>query len=317
MHFDLTDLRLFVAVAEEKNLTRGAMRQHLSLPAASARVRALEAQAGQQLLKRETRGVSLTPPGEAFLHHARGVLRQTEQLRLDLLEYGDGLRGHLRVLANTTAVTDFMPELLPAFLAANPRVSIDLREKPNAEIARGVREGQADLGIVAGAVDMLGLESVHFSTDRLVLVTPADHPFATRQSIAFADTLGEDAVGMQQGSTLQAFLSRITEELGHPLKLRIQLSSFDAMCRMIGMGVGVGVVPVSAARRNQKDMRLALVELTDHWSIRERHVLMRNRVELPMYAQALVQALVEFHQREALDLTAGEVPGQGDAIGRT
>jgi DNA-binding transcriptional LysR family regulator len=308
MHFDLTDLRLFVAVAEEKNLTRGAARQHLSLPAASARIRSLEAQAGQQLLVREARGVNLTPPGQAFLHHARGVLRQTEQLKSDLLEYGDGLRGHLRVLANTTAVTDFMPELLPAFLAANRQVSVDLREKPNAEIARGVRDGQADLGIVAGPVDMLGLESVHFSTDRLVLVTSSKHPLASKKRIAFAETLGEDAVGMQQGSTLQTFLARITEELGHPLKLRIQLSSFDAMCRMIGMGVGVGIVPVSAARRNQKAMCLALIELTDSWSIRERHVLMRNRVELPMYAQALVQALIDFHRRESIDVTPTTTP---------
>lgn len=296
MHFDLTDLRLFVSVAEEKNITRGAARQHLSLAAASARIRALEVQAGQALWVRQARGVQLTPPGEAFLHHARGLLRQTEQLGVDLADYSAGLRGHLRVLANTTAVTDFMPELLTAFLTAHPRVSIDLRERPNARIAQGVVDGQADLGIVAGPVDMLGLESIHFSTDRLVLVTAAHHRLAGRTSVAFAEMLDEDAVGMQEGSTLQTFLTRITEELGKPLKLRIQLSSFDAMCRMIGVGVGVGVVPVSAARRNERSMNLALVELTDSWSLRERHVLMRNRQDLPPYAAALVQALVNFHQ---------------------
>ena len=291
MQFDLTDLRLFVLTAEEGKLTRAAARQHLSLAAASARIKALEAQTGLSLFYREARGVHLTPPGEAFLHHARGVLRQTEQLRTDLQEYSGGLRGHVRVFANTTAVTDFLPEILPGFLLNNPRVNIDLREKPNPEIARGVLDGSADIGIVAGPVDTLGLQAIHFSTDRLVLVTARSHRFARRRRIAFAETLDEDAVGMQQGSTLQTFLAQITDKLGKPLKLRIQLSSFDAMCRMIGAGVGVGIVPESAARRNQGSMKLALIDLTDAWSVRERYILVREREALPAYAQSLVDAI--------------------------
>src|SRR5690554_6716329 len=117
MEFDLTDLRLFVLTADEGNMTRAALRQHLSLAAASARIKSLEAQAGLSLFYREARGMRLTPPGEAFPYHARGVLRQADQLRADLQEYGGGLRGHLRVFANTTAVTDFLPEILPGFLA--------------------------------------------------------------------------------------------------------------------------------------------------------------------------------------------------------
>jgi DNA-binding transcriptional LysR family regulator len=291
MHFDLTDLRLFVLVADEGSLTRAAQRQHLSLAAASTRIKSLEGQSGQALLYREARGVRLTPPGEAFLHHARGVLRQVDRLRVDMQEYGGGLRGHVRVFANTTAVTDFLPEILPSFLTVNPRVNIDLQEKPNAEIARGVLDGRADLGIVAGPVDTLGLQAIHFSTDRLVLVTAQTHPFASRQTIAFADTLDEDAVAMQQGSTLQTFLAQVTEKLGKPLKLRIQLSSFDAMCRMIGAGVGVGIVPESAARRNRESMGLALIELTDAWSVRERYILVRDQEKLPAYARSLIETL--------------------------
>lgn len=291
MHFDLTDLRLFVLTAEEGNLTRACVRQHLSLAAASARIKSLENQAGLPLLYREARGVRLTPPGEAFLHHARGVLRQAEQLRADLQEYGGGLRGHVRVFANTTAVTDFLPEILPGFLSGNPKINIDLQEKPNADIARGVLDGRADIGIVAGQVDTLGLEAIHFSTDRLVLATAKNHRFARRKKIAFADTLDEDAVGMQSGSTLQTFLAQVVERLGKPLKLRIQLSSFDAMCRMIGAGVGVGIVPESAARRNQEAMGIALVELLEPWSVRERYILVRNREALPRYAESLIATL--------------------------
>jgi len=291
MQFDTKDLRLFVGVAEDGSLSRTAERQHLSLAALSARIKALEAQAGQALLYREARGVRLTPPGEAFVHHARGVLRQVAQLRVDLQEYGGGLRGHVRVFANTTAVTDFLPEILPGFLANNPRVNVDLQEKPNAEIARGVLDGRADIGIVAGQVDLLGLQAIHFSTDRLVLVTAKNHRFSRQPSIAFADTLDEDAVGMNQHSTLQKFLSQVTEKLGKPLKLRIQLSSFDAMCRMIGAGVGVGIVPESAARRNCDAMGLALIELTDAWCVRERYILLRDREKLTLYAQSLIDTL--------------------------
>ena len=291
MHFDLTDLRLFVLAAEEHNLTRAAARQHLSLAAASARVKALEAQAGLPLLYREARGVRLTPPGEAFLHHAREVLRQAEQLRRDMHDYGGGLRGHVRVFANTTAVTDFLPEILPGFLAANPRVNVDLQEKPNAEIARGVFDGRADIGIVAGAIDQLGLQAIHFSTDRLVLVTARNHRFARRKRIAFADTLAEDMVGMHHGSTLQSFLDQQAEKLGKPMKLRIQLASFDAMCRMVGGGVGVAIVPESAARRNLKPQKLAQIELADAWRVRERYILVRDLAALPAYARALVDLL--------------------------
>jgi len=296
MQFDLTDLRLYVLVAEELNLTRAAARQQLSLAAASARIKALEEHAGLPLLLREARGVRLTAPGEAFLHHARGILRQTHQLRFDLQDYSGGLRGHLRVFANTTAVSDFLPEILPAYLAAHPRINIDLQEKPNAEIARGVLDGRADLGIVAGEMDTLGLHKQHFSTDRLVLATRRGHPLGRRRKIGFAQTLGEDHVGMHQGSTLQGFLADVTERLGKPLKLRIQLSSFDAMCRMIGAGVGVGIVPESAARRNSEAMQLSLVSLTDDWSVRERYVLSRDQARLPPYAHELVEALIRHYQ---------------------
>ena len=291
MQFDLTDLRLFVLTAEEHNITRAAAGRHLSLAAASARIKSLELQAGLPLLYREARGVRLTPAGEAFLHHARGVLHQTEQLRADMQEYGGGLRGHLRVFANTTAVTDFLPEILPGFLANHPKINIDLQEKPNAEIARGVLDARVDIGIVAGKVDTLGLQAIHFSTDRLVLATAKNHRFARRKKIAFAETLDDDAVGMQQGSTLQTFLGHVVDSLGKPLKLRIQLSSFDAMCRMIGAGVGVGIIPESAARRNQASMGIALIELTDAWSVRERYILVRDRAALPGYAQALIETL--------------------------
>lgn len=308
MDFDLVDLRLFARVAEERNLTRAAQRQHLSLAAASARIKALESQAGLPLFYREARGVRLTPPGEAFLHHARGVLRQAEALRTDLRAYGGGLRGHVRVFANTTAVSDFLPEILPAFLAGNPRVNVDLQEKPNADIARGVQDGRADIGIVAGVVDHLDLRAIHFSTDRLVLVLPRKHPLARRKRVSFAETLSEDHVAMHEGSTLQSFLALEADKLNRPFRLRIQLSSFDAMCRMIGAGVGIGIVPESAALRNLAPMRLARVALSDAWNVRERYILVRRDESLPAHAQSLIDTLCAHYGKPEAGAPEGPKP---------
>ncbi len=297
MEFDLTDLRLFLQIAEERSMTRAAALMHMSLAAASTRVKHMEAQARLPLLYREPRGVRLTPPGEAFLHHAKSLLRQANSLRADMEEYEKGLRGHVRVHANTTAVTDFLPEILAEFLARNPQVNIDLKERPNPDIAHGVQDGQADIGIVAGEVDTLGLRSIHFSTDRLVLVVPRSHRLAGVPAVAFADILDEDAVGMEERSTLQSFLSAIAERLGKPLRLRVQVSSFDAMCRMISAGVGIGIVPESAARRNVRRMKLCRIELTDEWRVRERYILVRSADKLPLPAHALVEAIVKWYRK--------------------
>lgn len=128
-----------------------------------------------------------------------------------------------------------------------------------------------------------------------MLVVARGHPLARHKSVTFADTLEHDHIGMHSGSTLQAYLSRITEQMGRTLKLRIQLTSFDAMCRMIGGGVGIGVVPESAARRNLAAMRLVQIELTDEWKWRERpRALARERCPAGVCAgagRAAVRAL--------------------------
>ena len=296
MHFDLTDLRLFVLVADEGNLTRAAERQHLSLAAASSRIKSLEEQTGQALFYRMARGVRLTPPGEAFLHHAQGVLRQIHQLHSDMQDYAGGLRGHVRLLANTTAVTDFLPDILAPFLTENPRVNVELQERPNADIARGVLDGRADLGIVAGEVDTLGLQAVHFSTDCLVLVVPSRHPFAHRDALSFGDALDENFVGMHNTSTLQVFINQVTERLGKAQRLRIQVNSFDVLCRMVAAGVGIAMAPESVVRRSLRNLDIAIVPLTDPWKIRKRYILVREQAKLPSYAKQLMDTLIQRYE---------------------
>ena len=297
MKLELKDFLLFVQVAKTGSLTKASEQCFLSLAATSARIKAMEEEAGMPLLIREARGVRLTPPGEAFLFHARAMLQQAQQLEADLQEYGAGLRGHVRVFANTTAVTDFLPDILAAYLMEHPHISVDLQERPNAQIASDIREGRADLGIIAGEVDTHGLTSVHFSTDRLVLVTPNVERWQGLHEVAFAQVLHEHFVGMHRSSTLQTFLSNIGQQLGHTLKLRIQLGSFDAMCRMVAAGVGIAVVPESAAQRSASLEQLLQIQLTDSWAVRPRYMLLREGPPPASHVQELMQAVQRYHHK--------------------
>ncbi|HRK23401.1 MAG TPA: LysR substrate-binding domain-containing protein [Beijerinckiaceae bacterium] len=291
MHFDLSDLRLFVGVAEAGNLTRGARLSFLSAPAASARIKGLERQLATRLLWRDARGVRLTDAGETLLRHARVILRQVEHLKH---EFGAaaGATGHIRIAANTTAVTEFMPELLARFLAERPGVTVDLQERLTQDIVASVLDGSADLGIVSGRVPTEGLQALHFSTDRLVLATPLLHPLAGRGGVAFAETLAYEHIGLHEGSTLLAFIRALMDQHGHDRPLRIQVRSFEAMCRMVEAGVGVGIMPESAAIRHSKTMRIATAALVDSWALRERCVLVREIEALPASARDLVDRML-------------------------
>ncbi|GAB3441120.1 LysR family transcriptional regulator [Massilia solisilvae] len=291
MLFDLTDLRLFIFVAELKSLTRAAERMHLSLAAASNRIKELESRFGMRLLYRENKGVSLSPAGETLLAHAQRFMQQVELLKSDMQQYNNGIKGHIRIFANTTAVTEFMPHVLGTFLASHPQVNVALEERLNHDIVRGVQEGTADIGVAAGAVQGQGLEIINFSTDRLVLATAADHPLAQAGSIGFAETLEYPHIGLHEGSTLQHFLNRVVTDSGDRLNLRIQVRGFDAMCRMVEANVGIGILPQSAARRHSQTMKLALVDLSDDWAVRERSIVVQKLEALPAYARELVEMI--------------------------
>ncbi len=291
MLFDLNDLRLFIHVAELKSLTRSAERMHLSLAAASSRIKGLEARFGMRLLYRESKGVKLTSAGETLLRHALHMMQQFALLKSDMQQYSDEIKGHVRIFANTTAVTEFMPAALGTFLRGHPNVNVSLEERLNNDIIRGIQDGAADIGIVAGPVQAQGLEIINFSTDQLVLAVAADQPLAGRQSVPFSDTLEYAHVGLHEGSTLQHFLDRIVSENGLRLNLRIQVRSFEAMCRMIESDIGIGILPKSAALRHKRAMRIELIELNDPWAVRERSIVVQSTGAMPQYMRDLIDCI--------------------------
>ncbi|MCK9988757.1 MAG: hypothetical protein AzoDbin1_05229 [Azoarcus sp.] len=292
MHIDLRDLNLFSLIAESKSLTRAAERNHLSLPAVSARIKDLEAEAGVRLLYRTPRGVALTPAGQSLLRHARTILSEIEHMKSELQRYGEGVQGSIRVFANTTAVTEFMPEVLATFLAEHPKVDVDLQERPTAEIIRGVLDGMTDLGITSGPISADGLEIHTFSSDRLVLAVAPAHPLAAADKVRFADIIDYDYIGLHEGSTLQNFVDQLMQSARRRLHIRVQVSNFESVCRMVEAGVGVGIVPESAALRHSRTMKILVKTLDEDWALRERHVLARRGDALPSYTQALIDSIM-------------------------
>lgn len=291
MHYDLTDLRLFIAIAEAKNLTRGAERVHLAPSSASHRMRLLEESIGTALLLREPRGVSLTRAGEALLRHARQVFAQLEQMHADLTPYAKGVRGHVSLWANTHATHTFLPDSLSTFLKRHPQVTITLEEHTSPEVVMAVARGEVDVGVVADLVEGAEVELIPYRADRLVLIAPADHPLAQRPSTRFAEVLDYPFVMLHSGSAIHTFTMNAAAALGRHLEVRIQVRSFEAVCRMVSAGVGLGMVPLSAVTEGSAP--LAVVELEEPWAQRDLKVCVRKRESLSRFAADLVTSLTE------------------------
>jgi DNA-binding transcriptional LysR family regulator len=288
MHYDLIDLRLFVAIAEAKNLTRGAERVHLAASSASHRMRLLEESIGTPLLLREPRGVSLTRAGESLLRHARQVFAQLEQMHADLAPYAKGVRGHVSLWANTHATHTFLPDSLATFLQRHPQVSISLEEHTSPQVLMAVARGEVEVGVVAGAIEGAEVELIPYRADRLVLIAPLEHPLAAQAGSLFAQVLDYPFVMLHSGSAIHTFTMNAAAALGRHLEVRIQVRSFEAVCRMVSAGVGIGLVPRSAVTAGAP---LAVIELEEPWAQRDLKVCVRKRELLSGFAAQLVDCL--------------------------
>lgn len=299
MRFDLIDLKLFVHIAESGSITAGAKLAHLSLPSASARIHGMEEGLNLALLERGRRGAEPTEAGRALLHHARAIARQLDDMRADLAQFGSGLKRQVRLLCNTSAMTEFLPEALAGFLAGHPQLSIDLEERLSRDIVRAVTDGAADIGIVTDAVDSAALQTLPFRDDPLVLVMARRHPLAQRigkgrgkrRGVSFADALDQDFIGLAGDSALQQYAAEQAARLGRKMHCKIRLRSFEAVCRMVASGAGVAILPEMAARRSADLEALRVVALNDDWADRKLLICVRDHAALPVHVRELVGVL--------------------------
>ena len=288
---DFTSLSLFCAVAQWGSITKGAEVSHLALSAASRRLADFELSTGLQLMERSKKGVTLTPAGHLALQHAMRLFQGFEIFNTELKEYARGMRGHVRLWSNMSALTEFLPEQLKAFLSAHPQIVIDIEEQHSGDIVRALVDGLADIGVFAKGVPTHGLRAYDFKVDELVLLCPKDHPLAKRKAVDFKSCLAYDFVGLNRGSSLLELTARAAQAAGHPMRLRVQVRSFDAMLQMISAGLGIGVVPLAVSRHQVQALNLKTIPLSEAWSKRQLQVAVSGR-ELSTATQLLLDDLI-------------------------
>lgn len=291
MRYDLVSLKLFVAVAECGNLTRAAEREHLAVSAISKRIAELEELARAPLLHRYPRGVGLTPAGQTLLHHARQVLHGVDRMEAELAEYADGVRGHVHLHAVASALYQFLPEEIEAFLSTYPGVRISLEERTGKAVVLAVAEGQADLGVVSAQTPLAGLTALPYRSDRLAVGVPLGHPLARRKAVKFADALGYAFVGPHADSSIAQLMADGARACGKNLEQRVQASSFDAMCRLVQTRLGITVLPQAVLAPHEQAGRIRMLRLDEDWAVRQMVVVVRDLDGVGHIARSLIDHL--------------------------
>lgn len=295
MRPDLASLALFVRIAEMKSITRGAHACHIALAAASRRLAQLEDQFGVELFHRSAKGVELTPAGEAMLFHARQMLSKIDEMRAEISDYSHGLKGMVRIQANASALAQYLPADLASFAAAHPAIKLSLEEERSTAIVQALVGGATDVGIVmegAEGAGAAGLQLFEYRTDVLCAVVPRKHRARARK-LSFSELLGEDFVGLESNTVISQLLLAQAQREDKPLRLRVQVKSFDVLAKLVQAGLGIGVLPEAAARAFAGPLGLRLIALTDPWANRHMFVAVRQYEGLTAPARLLVDHLAK------------------------
>jgi len=274
--FDLVTLELFVAVATFKSIAQAAASENIAASAISKRISDFETQVGTALFYRQQKGVELTPAGEEMLRHAKDLQRLLDRIDNHMGDFAAGLRGTVRIAANTSAITQFLPEDLALFVREHPDMRIDLTEQTSDDIVAAVRDGIADVGIFSGLIPDPELDVFVYRRDTLVVVTPQDHALGRDGPVAFSEFSNHDLVGLQKGSSLQAFLEKRAAEQGLELKTRVEVLSFDGVRRMVEAGLGIAILPLGAVEPYISSANLRMIPVSDSWSERTLKVAVRD-----------------------------------------
>lgn len=291
MKLDPVSLRLFVAVMEENTIAGAAAREHIAPSAASRRLSELEAALRVELFTRSNKGAEPSAAAFALLHLARGVLNDMDGIATQMRDYTTGARGHVRVVANISAITQFLPGELQRFMAQHPQVDVRLQEQISTAIAHSVAENAADIGILNDGIYGEKVSLLPYRTDELVLVVPTGHALARRKTVRLTDALAFDFVGMHPGSAINNQLTRAAAEAQLPLKLRIQVTGYDALCLMVAAGLGVGVMPRGSAALYSGTLAIRPVALDEPWARRQLVLCVRSYESLSSVSRLLVDHL--------------------------
>jgi DNA-binding transcriptional LysR family regulator len=295
MKLDPITLRLFVAVLEANAIARAAAREHIAPSAASRRLAELEDQLQVELFTRSNRGSTPTAAAYALLHMARGVLNELDGIATQMKDYahdgGKGLRGHVRVMANISSITQFLPAQLQSFLSQHPHVDVRLQERVSTDIARAVADNEADIGLLnhGSYGDRIGLRP--YRSDRLAVVVPQGHVLARQRKLGLAQVVAHDLIGMHADSALNHLITRAAADQGLQPRLRMKVTGYDALCLMVAAGLGIGILPEGSARIYMGTLPLRCIRLAEPWAERQLMLCVRSQDALSPVAQLLVEHL--------------------------
>lgn len=291
MRFDLLSLNLVLAIAETGSLTRAAEREHLALAAASKRLSDLESRLGVTLFERRARGVEITDAGRALVRHIRSLNASLHALESEVVEYARGIKGHLRLAANTSAISECLPPELVAFSRAHPLIRISLQDLTSTEVQAAVAEGRADVGIFVPPVTEPQLRTQPWRRGRLGVIVPAGHELAGHGAVRFEALLDYDLVGLHVGAAVQEFMREQAAERGRVLNARLQVHGFDAVAQLVGAGLGVALLPAAVAERFSQIFNLQVLRLDEPWAEREYQIAVRAQERLPAIVQRFIDSL--------------------------
>lgn len=293
MRYDLVDLKLFLHVLETQSITGGAGRSHLSLASASARIKGMEEMLGTPLLERHHRGVTPTPAGRALAHHAQAMMHQLELMNSEMSNYASGLRPRIRLLCNTAALTEHLPDILSSFLLKHTNTDLDVEERPSHQIVESINRRHTELGVLANNTELYGLETRRFRTDNLVAIAALHlSPFASRISVSFEELLHETFVGLASNNALQKHLEEKAKQAGRRLSFRVRVASLDTVCDLVSHGVGIAIIPEITYRRSRYKDALRMSKLENLWAARSLYLCAYRFDTLTPQVTALVEHIL-------------------------
>lgn len=291
MKINPVSLRVFLATVETGTIAGASEREHIAAAAISKRISELEQMMQTQLLNRTNKGIEPTEAGLTLVRLARRALYELDDVLVQMRDYATGLRGNVRVFANISAITQFLPDELSAFQAKYPDVRLQLEEQISDVITKAIAENAADVGIFTWTPHYSPLEMFPYHRDRLTLITPLDHPLSNRTNISFLETLAYDYVGMHTGSAINQLLMKAAASLNRTLRMAIEVTSYDALCMMVRAGLGIGILPERLVQYYSKTLGLHQVTLDEPWVERELRMCVRSYDALPTAAKLLVDHL--------------------------
>jgi DNA-binding transcriptional LysR family regulator len=289
---DLLTLRVVIAVAESGSISAGSDRLQLAVAAASARISSLEGALGIRIFERSPRGVELTSAGHLLVQRGRELLVDADQLVNDLRDLSLGLAGHVRMLANASALLEVLPARLQAFRRTHPRIRVGVEERISPEIASALLEGRADLGVVDSQTPSPGLEFLPFFRDRLTLVVPRGHALAGAGPLRLLDLVDQKFIVLSGANAVRTRLFGAASALGQSIEVGLEMRSFDAACRMVAAGLGVAVLPREAIGPQLRHLDLEALPLAEEWADRQHYLALRTGKDAPAAARTLAQALL-------------------------